>query len=84
MIAGRIDLPCLIQDCDGAALGGRGLCNACYLEALRAIQRGETSWDELVRAKLAWPVDRRRPTKFKAALHKLKIAAQEATDENPR
>lgn len=47
-------VPCITTDCSADARW-RGLCSRCYGQAKRLIEKGETTWDELVGMGLAKP-----------------------------
>ncbi len=49
---------CLTPECD-REVTHRGLCKGCYSSAIYYIGIKKTSWDELVKQGLAWPVIRR-------------------------
>lgn len=44
---------CLTKGCPGKKIHGRGLCQNCYHTAFVMVQRGETTWDELVQKGVA-------------------------------
>lgn len=48
---------------DGKRAHARGLCNACYVEAKRRVESGETTWEELEKAGLARPTSGNRSSK---------------------
>ncbi len=62
---------CIAPDCKGAVYC-RGLCCACYTEANRAINRGETTEEKLVKKRLMNPPRRgqRNNNAMKKALSK--------------
>lgn len=67
--------PCIINGCKRRARV-RGLCDGCYLSALRTVHAGQTTWAELIDAGLALG-DRRkerlRQSIFLDALAKVKV-----------
>ncbi len=46
---------CLAPDCDGFDEGRRGLCANCYAQALRLIELGKVTREELVERGLMLP-----------------------------
>ncbi len=52
--------------------GGRGLCQACYMTALRFVRNKEYSWRELESAGLARPLLRHYSARSKLFLERLK------------
>lgn len=60
---------CIIEGCERKATT-RGLCHSCYLTALRLIQAGETTWDDLEAQKLCGPL-MKTPNAFAKAYSEL-------------
>ena len=62
---------CLIKGC-GTEVHARGLCRSCYASAARYVRLGRTSWDLLVRSRLASERDysgrKTRAGKFTSAM----------------
>lgn len=48
-------MKCLIPKCRGDRVGGRGLCQTCYVKAYRQVILGNTTWEEMEKLGLATP-----------------------------